>query len=74
MTAPFWRDLIKQDALEAQYEVLRKEQVVNVYSDKEVALHLARFAEAKIFVAAERRITELEAHIAKLLQLLKEPA
>lgn len=64
MSQPFWKDLTKQDDLEAQYEMLC---VSGSYTDKDIAIHLARFAEARIFVAADKRITELETRIAKLL-------
>lgn len=57
MAEPFWKQLIKQDKLEAQYEVLLKR---GTFTDKEIAIHLARFAEAHIFNAADRRIDELE--------------
>lgn len=58
MKQPLWCDLSKQDVLEAQYEVLRER---GVFSDREIALHLARFAEAHIFNAADRRMAQLEA-------------
>jgi hypothetical protein len=57
MTEPFWRELVKQDRLEEMYDVFRKRPEA---TDKEVAIRLARFAEAHIFNAADKRIVELE--------------
>lgn len=56
----FWRELIKQSQIEDQYDVLVKRGDM---SDREIAIALARFAEAHIFAAANRRITELEAKV-----------
>lgn len=66
MSEPFWRDLVRQDKLEAQYEVLVNR---GTFTDKEIALHLARFAEAHIFNAAQRRVEELERINKGLLKL-----
>lgn len=57
MSDPFWRELVKQDRLEEMYEIFRKRPEA---TDKEVAIRLARFAEAHIFNAADKRIVELE--------------
>lgn len=62
MSDSFWRELINQDRLEEQYEVLLKRGDL---SDKKIAMHLARFAEAHIFNAADKRIAELEAKLRK---------
>lgn len=57
MSDPFWRDLIKQDRLEEMYEIFRKRPGA---TDKGTAMQLARFAEAHMYNAADRRIVELE--------------
>lgn len=49
---------VKQDRLEEMYEVFRKRPEA---TGKEVAIRLARFAEARVINAAEIRIVELEA-------------
>lgn len=51
---------VKQDRLEEMYEILRKRPEA---TDKEVAIRLARFAEARVINAAEIRIVELEAQL-----------
>ena len=61
----FHRELIEQDALTKQYKLL----VRKGYGAEESALHLARFAEAKIYVAAEQVIEKLE----KEILVLKSP-
>lgn len=49
---------VKQGRLEEMYEIFRKRPEA---TDKEVAIRLARFAEARVINAAEIRIVELEA-------------
>lgn len=68
MSAPFWKELIHQDKLEAQYDVLLGR---GTFADKEIAIHLARFAEARIFNAADDRITETERKMAKLMKMME---
>lgn len=63
MNKPFWKELTTQDDLEAQYDALCKR---GVYTDKQIAMHLARFAEARIFASADAHIDRLEAELAKL--------
>lgn len=47
-------ELTSQEVLEEQYAALLR----GVDNEYDVAIHLARFAEARIFVVAERLLTE----------------
>lgn len=57
MSDPFWRELVKQQRLEEMYEIFRKRADA---TEKNTAIRLARFAEAHMYNAADRRIVELE--------------
>lgn len=57
MRDQFWRELTKESALEEMYDLFAKDEQAGA---KRIAIRLARFAEAHIFNAADRRIAELE--------------
>lgn len=60
---PFYRELVKQTDLAAQFRVLENRKGLTPW---EMALHLARFAEAHVCNAAQAEIDKLEKEIARL--------
>jgi len=64
MANELWTDLVKQSSLENFYEVLSKDSTA---TSKEIAFRLARFAEAQIYGAADRRIADLEKRLKEAL-------
>lgn len=65
MSDPFWKELVKQERLEEMYEVFHQRPDA---TEKNTAIRLARFAEARMFNAADRRIVELEDELKKAKQ------
>lgn len=61
--APFWKQLTSQDDLDAQHNFLLARSDL---TEKQLAMRLARFAEARIYIAAERHIEAIEAALAAL--------
>ena len=59
MTAELWSDLTHQDDLEAQYQALKN----HGYDDHDIAVHLARFAEARIITKFDYRMQEVAAEV-----------
>lgn len=55
---PFYRELVPQSQLEEMYETFRSRDDA---TEKNTAIRLARFAEARILNAADDRIVKLEA-------------
>lgn len=54
---------VLEDDLQAQYHVLKNR---GIFNDYEIAIHLARFAEARARVDARRIIERLEDELCKL--------
>lgn len=66
MSEPAWDEHVKPERLEEMYETFRARRAPGPEAtDKEVAIRLARFAEARIINAARTRIIELEAQVKK---------
>lgn len=69
-SSPLRKELTNPDKLGLQYDMLRhdmllRHQIDGTYSDKELAIFLARCAEAHIYNAANKRIEELEKKLRK---------
>lgn len=65
MPRPFYEELVKESRLEEMYEIFSKRADA---TGERTAIRLARFAEAHVYGAAQKRIDELEA----ALKALKE--
>ena len=57
MPSHFYEELVKQSRLEEMYQIFRSREDA---TEMNTALRLARFAEAHVYNAAEKRISELE--------------
>lgn len=62
MSDLFWREHVKQDRLEEMYEIFRKRDDA---TEKNTAIRLARFAEARMLNTADRHIIESEGVLVK---------
>lgn len=71
MTEPFWKQLVHQAVLDAQYSALVE---TDNFDRHKTAIHLARFAEARMYERARVEIDARDKQIADLQETLRHAA